>query len=108
MRKRMLEVIDLSVTYGTVKAVDHISFSIDSGEIFGLLGPNGAGKTSALSAVENLITPNTGTLVVSGIDIRKHPLEAKKVMGVQLQSTSFQSELTLKQIIKLYAGLYGG
>jgi ABC-2 type transport system ATP-binding protein len=97
----------LCVTYGTKMAVDSVSFSIEKNEIFGLLGPNGAGKTTTLSAIEGLVKPRDGTLTLDGVDMQKHPMQVKAKMGIQLQATSFQSELTIKQIIKLYAGLYG-
>ena len=87
--------------------MDHVGLQITRGEIFGLLGPNGAGKTSALSAIEGLIKPRSGTVLLDGVDIRSNPAQAKAKMGVQLQATSFQSELTIKQIVRLYAGLYG-
>lgn len=103
----ILEVKNLSVCYGSKTAVDGISFLIKHSEIFGLLGPNGAGKTSALSAIEGLIKPQAGTLLLDGLDMQKDPSRVKSKMGVQLQSTSFQSELTINQIIKLFAGLYG-
>jgi ABC-2 type transport system ATP-binding protein len=103
----ILDIEDLTVAYGPKVAVSEVSFQIRRGEIFGLLGPNGAGKTSTLSAVEGLIKPRAGTIVLDGLDIRQHPLQAKSRMGVQLQATSFQAELTIKQIIRLYAGLYG-
>ncbi len=103
----ILEVRDLSVAYGTRRAVSGVSFEIGRGEIFGLLGPNGAGKTSTLSAIEGLLRPQSGTVLLDGVDIRRHPTEAKAKMGVQLQATSFQSELTIEQIVALYAGLYG-
>jgi ABC-2 type transport system ATP-binding protein len=101
------DVRDLSVVYGTKKAVDDVSLEIARGEIFGLLGHNGAGKTSTLSAIEGLIKPKSGTVLLDGIDIRRHPAQAKAKVGVQLQATSFQSPLTIKQIVRLYAGLYG-
>jgi ABC-2 type transport system ATP-binding protein len=103
----ILDIEDLTVAYGPKVAVSGVSFKIRRGEIFGLLGPNGAGKTSTLSAVEGLIKPRAGTVVLDGLDIRQHPVQAKSRMGVQLQATSFQAELTIKQIIRLYAGLYG-
>jgi ABC-2 type transport system ATP-binding protein len=103
----ILDVRDLTVTYGTRKAVDNVSLHINRGEIFGLLGPNGAGKTSTLSAIEGLLKPTSGTVRVDGIDVRRHPMQAKSKMGVQLQATSFQPQLSNKQIIHLYAGLYG-
>jgi ABC-2 type transport system ATP-binding protein len=103
----ILDVNNLRVSYGDKVAVDDISFSIKKGEIFGLLGPNGAGKTSALSAIEGLVKPESGTLMLGDFDAVKQPSEAKANMGIQLQSTSFHSQLTINQIIQLYAGLYG-
>ena len=100
----ILDVRELSVSYGTKKAVDDVRLQITRGEIFGLLGPNGAGKTSTLSAIEGLIKPKSGTVLLDGIDIRRHPAQAKAKMGVQLQATSFQSELTIKQIVKVVRG----
>ena len=103
----ILEVRDLTVAYGPKTAVDAVSFEIRRGEIFGLLGPNGAGKTSTLSAIEGLVKPQSGTILLDGIDSRRHPNQARARMGVQLQATSFQSELKIRQIVRLYAGLYG-
>jgi ABC-2 type transport system ATP-binding protein len=103
----VLDVRDLSVSYGAKKAVDGVSLRIVRGEIFGLLGPNGAGKTSTLSAIEGLVKPVSGAVLLDGIDVRRHPTQAKAKMGVQLQATSFQSELAITQIVRLYAGLYG-
>jgi ABC-2 type transport system ATP-binding protein len=102
-----LEVRHLRVVYGTQVAVDDASFSVDAAEIFGLLGPNGAGKTSTLGAIEGLIAPRGGTVHVMGIDMLAQPLEARAKLGIQLQATSFQQDLTVFEIVKLYAGLYG-
>jgi ABC-2 type transport system ATP-binding protein len=102
----ILQVEDLSVSYGSFHAVKNISFDVKAGEIFGFLGPNGAGKTSTLSAVEALLKPTSGRIIVAGFDTKEKPLHAKANMGVQLQSTSFQPELTVAEIIKLYAGIY--
>jgi ABC-2 type transport system ATP-binding protein len=103
----ILDVRGLSVAYGAKQAVSEVSFQITHGEIFGLLGPNGAGKTSTLSAIEGLVKPQSGTVQLDGVDMRRHPAQAKAKMGVALQATSFQSELTIKQIVRLYAGLNG-
>ena len=103
----ILQVENLNVFYGTFQAVSNVTFNVKSGEIFGLLGPNGAGKTSTLSAVEGLLKPQSGEISVAGFNIRKQPLHARANMGVQLQATSFQPELTITEIIKLYAGIYG-
>ena len=103
----VLDVRDLTVAYGPKLAVDGVSFDIRSSEIFGLLGPNGAGKTTTLSAIEGLRRPRSGTVTLHGVDIVRQPFLAKSQMGVQLQSTGFQSELTVRQVARLYAGLYG-
>jgi ABC-2 type transport system ATP-binding protein len=102
-----LQVKDLRVSYGPKRAVDGVSLDINEGEIFGLLGPNGAGKTSTLSAIEGLLNPTSGSILIHEVDVRAHPGPAKALIGVQLQSTSFQSELRISEIVKLYAGLYG-
>jgi len=102
-----LQVEDLHVSYGPKRAVDGVSLEINEGEIFGLLGPNGAGKTTTLSAVEGLVRSDSGSIRIGDIDARANPIAAKARMGVQLQSTSFQSDLTIREIVRLYAGLYG-
>ncbi len=103
----ILLIRDLTVAYGPKIAVSGVTFQIGRGEIFGLLGPNGAGKTSTLSAIEGLLNPRSGTVLLDGLDVRRHPALAKSRLGVQLQATSFQDELTIKQIVRLYGGLYG-
>jgi len=102
-----LDVDDLRVSYGATVAVAGVSFRIERGEIFGLLGPNGAGKTSTLSAIEGLVKPQSRRSLIDGVDTAQHPLQAKARLGVQLQSSSFQPELSIQQVAKLYAGLYG-
>ncbi|MHB8205879.1 ABC transporter ATP-binding protein [Mucilaginibacter sp.] len=103
----ILKVTDLCVQYGTFKAVKEVSFDVCKGEIFGLLGPNGAGKTSTLSAIEGLIKYHSGSVTVDGHDAKDKPLYARAAMGVQLQSTSFQPELKVSEILQLFAGIYG-
>jgi ABC-2 type transport system ATP-binding protein len=103
----VLEVLNLNVKYGDFHAVKNVSFTVREGEIFGLLGPNGAGKTSCLSAVEGLLVPESGDIRVAGYDVKTQALLARANMGVQLQATSFQPELNVMEIFKLYAGIYG-
>ena len=103
----VLEVEGLNVYYGDFHAVKDVSFHVLPGEIFGLLGPNGAGKTSTLSSVEGLLKPRSGTIRVAGYDNRLKPRHARASLGVQLQFTSFQPELTVEEIVRLYAGIYG-
>src|SRR4030095_3067754 len=103
----ILTVSGLNVFYGSLHAVQDISFNVLPGEIFGLLGPNGAGKTSTLSAIEGLLKPRSGRIVIAGYDTNEKPLHARAAIGVQLQATSFQPELNVTEILNLYAGLYG-
>jgi ABC-2 type transport system ATP-binding protein len=103
----VLQVEGLGVSYGSFQAVRNVSFYVQPGEIFGLLGPNGAGKTSTLSAVEGLLNPSSGTIHVAGYSIKEQPMHARASIGIQLQATSFQPELTVSEIINLYAGIYG-
>ncbi|HSZ86824.1 MAG TPA: ABC transporter ATP-binding protein [Puia sp.] len=102
----VLSVNSLNIYYGNFQAVRNVSFEVRTGEIFGLLGPNGAGKTSTLSAVEGLLKPQSGNITIAGYDIKEKPLHARASIGVQLQSTSFQPELNVGEIIRLYAGIY--
>jgi ABC-2 type transport system ATP-binding protein len=102
----ILDVSGVNIYYGEFQAVKDVSFNVKAGEIFGLLGPNGAGKTSTLSAIEGLLKPQSGNIVVAGYNIKQKPLYARASMGVQLQSNSFQSELNVSEIIQLFAGLY--
>ena len=102
----VLSVNSLNIYYGNFQAVRNVSFEVRTGEIFGLLGPNGAGKTSTLSAVEGLLKPQSGNITIAGYDIKEKPLHARANIGVQLQSTSFQPELNVAEIIRLYAGIY--
>jgi ABC-2 type transport system ATP-binding protein len=103
----ILTVEGLSVRYGDFEAVKNVSFNVKKGEIFGLLGPNGAGKTSTLSAVEGLLKPQAGSIIVDGNDAIRKPLHARAALGVQLQSTSFQPELYVIEVLQLFSGVYG-
>lgn len=105
--KYILDVENLNIYYGAFQAVNNVSFHVKAGEIFGLLGPNGAGKTSTLSAIEGLINPQSGNIIVAEHNIKQKPLYVKASMGVQLQSTNFQPELTVTEIVQLFAGIYG-
>jgi ABC-2 type transport system ATP-binding protein len=103
----VLDVRGLVVRYGAQTAVDGLGFAVRRGEIFGLLGPNGAGKTSTLSVIEGLRRPDAGRVTVAGADAAHAPAAVKASLGVQLQASSFQPELRIEDIARLYAGLYG-
>lgn len=102
----IISVKDLVKEYGTLRAVDGISFDVFQGEIFGLLGPNGAGKTTTLEIIETLREPTSGTVTVCGLSIRKEADAIKQQIGVQLQAAGYYPSLTLTELIRLFAGLY--
>jgi ABC-type multidrug transport system, ATPase component len=79
---------------------------VREGEIFGLLGPNGAGKSTTLEIIETLRQKTSGTVIVDGLDLDKHPNEIKVLIGVQLQTSGFYPGLNLIELIDLFAGLY--
>lgn len=106
MQKVIISVRDLKKNYGNFEAVKGISFDVFEGEIFGLLGPNGAGKSTTLEIVETLRIKTSGKVFVDGIDIDQHPNEIKKIIGVQLQSSGYYPNLNLRELIRLFAGLY--
>jgi ABC-2 type transport system ATP-binding protein len=97
---------NLTKKYGDFTAVNDISFSVYENEVFGFLGPNGAGKTTTLEIIETLREETSGTVKVGGYTIDDHPEKVKSIIGVQLQSSSFYPNLTLIEILNLFAGLY--
>ena len=101
-----LQVEELVKRYGDVVAVDHLSFSVERGEIFGLLGPNGAGKTTTLEIVEGLQQPDSGRVSVLGLDSATRSREIKDRTGVQLQASSYYEYLTLREILSLLGSFY--
>lgn len=105
-RKAIISVSGLIKDYGDLRAVNGVSFDVYEGEIFGILGPNGAGKSTTLEIIETLRVKSGGEVMVDGIDIDKDPSEIKKRIGVQLQSSGFYPNLNLKELIRLFCGLY--
>src|SRR5437016_14379526 len=84
----IIQVRNLVKQYGSLYAVNDISFDVYEGEIFGLLGPNGAGKSTTLEIIETLREKTSGEVNVNGLDLDKSPDEIKKIIGVQLQARS--------------------
>ena len=104
--KNIIVVKDLKKTYGNTTTVKGVSFNVKEGEVFGILGPNGAGKTTTLEMIEALRPIDGGSVVLDGIDVAKNPDDVKKIIGIQLQSTSFFDKLTLREQLQLFDGLY--
>jgi ABC-2 type transport system ATP-binding protein len=101
-----IEVVNLTKQYGDLTAVDAISFSVERGETFGMLGPNGAGKTTTLEMIEGLKRPTSGSIRVEGLDVRKQTSAVKSIIGVQLQGSSFFENLSLTELIEVFAACY--
>jgi ABC-2 type transport system ATP-binding protein len=104
--KAAIEVEGLLKVYGTVRAVDDISFMVEKGEIFGFLGPNGAGKTTTIEILEGYRTPDHGRVLVLGLDPVRERYELKERVGIMLQETSLYPELRAGEIVRLFAGYY--
>jgi ABC-2 type transport system ATP-binding protein len=96
----------LRKTYGALVAVDDVSFSIAEGEIFGILGPNGAGKTTTVECAIGLRTPDAGTIRLLGLDPQADKDEIHKIVGVQLQESSFPAKLRVGEIIEEFRSFY--
>jgi len=102
----MVEVRDLKKSYHHKTAVNNVSFAIRQGEIFGVLGPNGAGKTTTLEMIEGIRTPDTGTAILAGLDIRRQKSAVQRIIGVQLQATTLFSELTVLETLQFFRSIY--
>ena len=107
MSDRILEVDNLSKSFGDIAAVSQVSFGIDAGEIFGLLGPNGAGKTTTISMVCGLLAPDTGSVVVDGVDFAADSTAAKKSIGVVPQEVALYEELSAEENLVFWGKLAG-
>jgi ABC-2 type transport system ATP-binding protein len=101
-----VRVTDLVRHYGDVRAVDGISFQVRRGEVFGLLGPNGAGKTTTIEMLEGLNKPDSGRAEVLGIDITRQPDQLKQRIGVQLQTAALYPNLSVVELVDLFASFY--
>jgi ABC-2 type transport system ATP-binding protein len=106
MASPVVVVRDLRKSYGSVRAVADVSFTIEAGEIFGLLGPNGAGKTTTLECLIGLREPDSGHLEVCGFDAVRHAPAVKQKIGVALQSTALPEKITPREALRLFGAFY--
>ncbi len=97
----------LTRTFGSFTAVNAITFDVREGEIFGFLGANGAGKTTALKMLTGLLNPTSGTASVAGFDVGKKPEQVKRRIGYMSQRFSLYEDLTVRENIRLFGGIYG-
>ncbi len=103
----MIQVKDLRKLYGDLVAVDGISFEVAPGEIYGLLGPNGAGKTTTISTLCGLLRPDSGRVMINGLDIQAEPGRVKQLLGVVPQEPAIYEELSARENLRFWGGLYG-
>jgi ABC-2 type transport system ATP-binding protein len=103
----VVEVHDLSRSFGEFIAVDHVNFNVQRGEIFGLLGPNGAGKTTTFRMLCGLLPPSHGTLTIAGINVRQASASARQHLGYVAQKFSLYGQLTVGENLDFFARAYG-
>ncbi|QCD58343.1 multidrug ABC transporter ATP-binding protein [Streptomyces hawaiiensis] len=102
----VIEVTELRKSYAGRLAVDGVSFAVEEGEIFGILGPNGAGKTTTVECVEGLRVPDSGRVRVTGLDPVADHERVALVLGAQLQESTLQPKLTVREALELYSTFY--
>jgi len=103
----VIAVEGLRKSYGERVAVDGVSFSVAPGEVLGILGPNGAGKTTTVEILEGLRTADGGAAQVVGVDVLRDPEAVKGLVGAQLQASSFFDQLSLAELLELFAAVFG-
>src|SRR6476660_7370930 len=106
-RGMVIKADKLTKRFGDFTAVDHISFEVSRGEIFGFLGANGAGKTTAMRMLCGLSLPTSGKASVAGFDVYRENEKIKRNIGYMSQKFSLYEDLTVKENIRFYAGIYG-
>ena len=107
MNNSVITVRNLVKKFGSFVANDNLNFEVYAGEIFGFLGANGAGKTTTIRILSGLSSPTSGEVIVAGINASKKPEEIKKQIGYMSQKFSLYEDLTVKENIMLYGGIYG-
>ena len=103
----MIEVRELTKSYGPHRAVDSLSFTIKKGEVVGFLGPNGAGKTTTMKIVTGFMAPTSGTVAIGGQDIFEHPIEVKRRIGYLPEVPPVYGEMTVESYLRFVARLKG-
>lgn len=103
----MIQVTHLRKTFGSVVAVDDVSFEAPDGKITGLLGPNGAGKTTTLRVIYSLLQPDQGTILVDGLDTRERSVEVRRLIGALPDNQGLYPRLTSRENIRYFGRLHG-
>lgn len=107
MKETVIKTNKLTKRFGNFTAVDEITFEVTQGEIFGFLGANGAGKTTAMRMLTGLLSPTEGEAMVAGYDVFKQAEKIKQSIGYMSQKFSLYADLTIRENIRLYGGIYG-
>jgi ABC-2 type transport system ATP-binding protein len=97
----------LCKAFGTLHAVDHLTLSVEQGEIFGLLGPNGSGKTTTINLISGLSTPSSGEVLVMGYEMPRHARRIRQLLGAVPQETALYEELSAWDNLDFHADLFG-
>src|SRR3954451_4049051 len=103
----MIECQGLTKRFGSFTAVDHVSFTVGKGSIFGFLGPNGSGKSTVIRMLCGILMPTEGSATVAGIDVANASDELKETIGYMSQKFSLYDELTVHENLQFYGRLYG-
>ncbi len=103
----LIKVESLFKTFGSLRAVDDLSFDVPAGQIFALLGPNGAGKSTTIKMLTTTLKPTSGSILLDGHDPVREPLAARRAFGIVFQDPSLDGELTAYENLELHAVLYG-
>ncbi|MBQ3597407.1 MAG: ABC transporter ATP-binding protein [Clostridia bacterium] len=103
----IISINNVSKNYKKIKALDNVSLSVNSGELFGLLGVNGAGKTTLIKILCSLTKKDSGLVVVDGNDLDTNPQEIKRIVDISPQETSVANNLTVKENLQFFANIYG-
>src|SRR5881394_4450033 len=107
MSDAMIECEGLTKRFGNFTAVDHVSFSISRGSIFGFLGPNGSGKSTVIRMLCGILEPTEGSATIAGHDVESETEEIKGLIGYMSQKFSLYDELTVHENLQFYGRLYG-
>ena len=103
----LIEAKNLSKSYGAIRAVNNVSFSVDRGEVIGFLGPNGAGKSTTMKLLTGHLRAESGTAIVAGFDVSDQPVDAKRHLGYSPEGAPAYGEMTVREFLRFAADLRG-
>ncbi|MEI6125727.1 MAG: ABC transporter ATP-binding protein [Pseudomonadota bacterium] len=103
----MIEVVKLTKRFGSITAVNKVSFNVQKGDVLGFLGPNGAGKSTTIRVIAGFLPPTEGKVSIGGIDVSKDPLKTKKMTGYMPESTPLYKHMTAKECLRFIAESHG-